>query len=92
MACIRGVPLSGEKLGEQTFDGTSEVALFPGDLPADPHQLLLPGADTAQSAVQFIRFRPPRLARLPWVAGEPQPWPHVRLDRALQFLIGDRLS
>ena len=92
MACIRGVPLSGQKLGEQTFDGTSEVALFPGDLPADPHQLLLPGADTAQSAVQFIRFRPPRLARLPWVAGEPQPWPHVRLDRALQFLIGDRLS
>ena len=92
MACIRGVPLAGQRIGNQTFDGKSEVALFPGDLPADPRQLLVPGPDSASGAVQFIRFRPPRLARLPWVAGDPQPWPHVRLDRALQFLIGDRLS
>ena len=92
MACIRGVPLAGQRIGNQTFDGKSEVALFPGDLPADPRQLLVPGPDSAPGAVQFIRFRPPRLARLPWVAGDPQPWPHVRLDRALQFLIGDRLS
>ena len=34
---------------------------------------------------RFVRFRPPLTQR-----GEPAP--QIRLDRALQFLIGDRLA
>ncbi|MFL6791390.1 MAG: YcjX family protein, partial [Bradyrhizobium sp.] len=35
------------------------------------------------------RFRPPRLER----EGNEEPaLPHIRLDRALQFLIGDRMQ
>ena len=38
---------------------------------------------------RFLRFRPPRLA----TEGENgAALPHIRLDRALQFLIGDRLQ
>src|SRR5205085_536073 len=33
---IAGVPLAGERIGGQTYDGEMEVALFPGDLPDDP--------------------------------------------------------
>jgi predicted YcjX-like family ATPase len=38
---------------------------------------------------RFLRFRPPLLE----LAGDGAPaLPHIRLDRALQFLIGDRLQ
>jgi predicted YcjX-like family ATPase len=40
--------------------------------------------------VRFVRFRPPRLTP-PASAIEHAPWPHVRLDRAIEFLIGDLL-
>lgn len=38
----------------------------------------------------FIRFRPPRLERT--AEGLTLSLPHIRLDRALQFLLGDRMS
>ena len=41
------------------------------------------------SDFRFLRFRPPLLERD--TDGEPM-LPHIRLDRALQFLIGDRLQ
>lgn len=91
LACIRGVPLPGEQVGNRRFDGRTEVALFPGDLPADPRQLLQSSTDANAHAMRFVRFRPPPLKRMPWVA-EADSWPHVRLDRALQFLIGDKLT
>ena len=41
------------------------------------------------SDFRFLRFRPPKLER----EGTEEPTlPHIRLDRALQFLIGDKLS
>jgi predicted YcjX-like family ATPase len=41
--------------------------------------------------VSFLNFRPPRLA--PASAGsEATVWPHIRLDRALDYLIGDQLQ
>jgi predicted YcjX-like family ATPase len=85
---IIGVPEAGEKIGGQTFDGVVEAAVFPGELPADPMAIFkgdaiaLPEADNDW---RFVRFRPPLTAR-----GEPAP--QIRLDRALQFLIGDRLA
>jgi predicted YcjX-like family ATPase len=40
--------------------------------------------------VRFVRFRPPRIERT--AEGVSLSLPHIRLDRALQFLIGDRLA
>ncbi len=36
LPCIVGTPLQGERVGGIVFDGKTETALFPGDLPADP--------------------------------------------------------
>src|SRR5262249_59267636 len=33
---IAGVPLAGERIGGETYDGEMEIALFPGDLLEDP--------------------------------------------------------
>lgn len=85
---IVGVPLPGETVAGATFDGRREAAVFPGDLPADPRQVLdrnLPRRAT------FPRFRPPRLITAT-SRGELPPAPHIRLDRALDFLIGDWLE
>jgi predicted YcjX-like family ATPase len=93
---ILGTPLAGEVANGETFDGNTEVATFPGDLPADLERLFdgdafrglsTSGADGAD--FRFLRFRPPLLDR--GGTGEPA-LPHIRLDRALQFLIGDRLQ
>jgi predicted YcjX-like family ATPase len=68
-----------------------EVALYPGNLPEDPAAILAParqgGADWNDAAYRLTRFAPPRLALAP---GEGLP--HIRLDRAAEFLIGDRLT
>jgi predicted YcjX-like family ATPase len=94
---ILGTPMSGETADGEVFDGNTEVATFPGELPEDP-QAMFEG-ETAFSGLangqgegtdfRFLRFRPPRLAP----EGENEATlPHIRLDRALQFLIGDRLQ
>jgi hypothetical protein len=93
---ILGTPAPGESAGSEIFDGNTEVATFPGDLPADPEALFNGEAFRGLSSTQadkadfrFLRFRPPLLER--GGSGEPA-LPHIRLDRALQFLIGDRLQ
>jgi predicted YcjX-like family ATPase len=89
---ITGTPLAGEALGEDRFDGEAEVASFPGDLPEDPAALFdgFKGlAATPEADYRFLRFRPP--PGEPGRAGTPT-LPHIRLDRALQFLLGDRLA
>ncbi len=89
LACIVGVPMPGERIGERTFNGREEAAVFPGDLPEDPHEALRPGA--APAGLHFVRFRPPRLLP-PGPDGEAPALPHIRLDRALDFLLGDWLA
>jgi uncharacterized protein len=95
---IIGTPAAGETAGGRVFDGTSEVAVFPGDLPDNADELFRADSEifrglTASSAEEadyrFLRFRPPLLERTE--DGIPA-LPHIRLDRALQFLIGDRLQ
>jgi hypothetical protein len=86
--CIVGVPQKGEALGDQTFDGETEVAVFPGDLPEDPAQAL---DGSLEGALRFVRFRPPVIAA-PRPLMPAAPFPHIRLDRTLEFLIGDRLA
>jgi uncharacterized protein len=92
---IIGTPAPGETANGETFDGETEVATFPGDLPADPEELFnggfrgLSSTASEQADFRFLRFRPPLLER---TASDEPALPHIRLDRALQFLIGDRLQ
>ena len=66
------------------------AAFYPGDLPEDPGAILGPAQDGAtrwlDAEYQKMRFAPAALALKP---GDGPP--HIRLDRALEFLIGDRL-
>ncbi|MBN8998304.1 MAG: YcjX family protein [Rhizobiales bacterium] len=85
---IIGTPLPGERVDGETFDGRTEIAFFPGDLPDDPDSVSQDGS--AHAPLRFVRFRPPALERT--AEGVTLSLPHIRLDRALQFLIGDRLA
>ena len=59
----------------------SEAAIFPGDLSNDPNKAL---DGRLEGHLKFLRFRPP--------LHKGATFPHIRLDRAIEFLIGDRLS
>jgi predicted YcjX-like family ATPase len=89
---------AGAEAARTMSDGMTEVAVFPGELPDDPDTVFAPdaapfrgltvvGAD--ETDFRFVRFRPPPLETA--ADGTPA-LPHIRLDRALQFLIGDRLT
>jgi predicted YcjX-like family ATPase len=93
---LLGTPAPGETANGETFDGSTEVATFPGDLPADPDELFngagfrgLSSTPADNSDYRFLRFRPPLLEH---DGADTPAFPHIRLDRALQFLIGDRLQ
>ncbi|MGE0233764.1 MAG: YcjX family protein, partial [Flavobacteriaceae bacterium] len=87
----------------QSFTGEKEIAICPGDLPEKPKSLFQQVESHSQAVesdseaagtagggeYRFIRFRPPLVT--PSEDGAYH-LPHIRLDRALQFLIGDRLK
>ena len=83
---IVGTPMAGEKLNGVSYDGRKEIALFPGDLPERPDSLFEDGAPVA---LNFLRFMPPQ--KLDRNAEGSVVLPHIRLDRALEFLFGDWL-
>jgi predicted YcjX-like family ATPase len=87
LPAIIGTPIPGEDVGGKTFDGSTETAVFPGDLPDDTDAVF---AGNGAVDVRFVRFRPPRLERT--AEGLTLSLPHIRLDRALEFLFGDRLA
>jgi predicted YcjX-like family ATPase len=75
-----------------------EAAVFPGELPEDPAALLASAAaakpgnappDWPGASFAAVRFAPPRWHG-PGVDGDGPP--HLRLDAALEFLIGDKLE
>lgn len=77
------VAVEGEQIpalrGERLSDG-EPLTLYPGDVPAR-----LPGAEFwQQQPFQFEQFRP-RIMTFD------TPLPHIRMDAALEFLIGDKL-
>ena len=78
--CVRGTLL----------DSGKQVVLYPGELPEDPMQLLNPAREGAHkwldAQYQLMDFAPAVLHLKP---GEGPP--HIRLDKAAEFLIGDRL-
>ena len=67
-----------------------QAAFYPGELPADPAALLHPARDGAQNWLDgdyaIMSFAP-----APMTARPGDGPPHIRLDRAAEFLIGDRL-
>ena len=81
-------PLPGETVDGRIFDGSTEIAMFPGDLPDNPESVFEEPGGTSMP-LQYVRFRPPRLERT--AEGLTLSLPHIRLDRALEFLLGDRL-
>jgi predicted YcjX-like family ATPase len=82
--CVRGTLLNE--------DGSrgKQAAFYPGALPDDPARLLTPARQGAEKWLdadyQVMRFAPAPLTLRP---GDGPP--HIRLDRAAQFLFGDRL-
>ncbi|MEP3330625.1 YcjX family protein [Sedimentitalea sp.] len=78
--CVRGRLLESGKA----------AAFYPGELPLDPTQLLGPARNGDEGWLdadyQVMSFAPAPLELRP---GDGPP--HIRLDRAAQFLIGDRL-
>lgn len=78
--CVRGALLETGK----------QAAFYPGDLPEDPNHVLTPAREGAENWLdgdyQVMNFAPARLKLKP---GEGPP--HIRLDRAAEFLIGDCL-
>ncbi|NNE53922.1 MAG: YcjX family protein [Sulfitobacter sp.] len=72
------------------LESGKEAAFYPGDLPGDPAHLLNPALQGAEKWLdqdyQIMRFAPAPLELRP---GDGPP--HIRLDRAVEFLIGDRL-
>jgi predicted YcjX-like family ATPase len=68
-----------------------EAAMFPGTLPEHPAAILSPAREGVGiwegTDYKVSGFAPPKLALGP---GEGPP--HIRLDRAAEFLIGDRLA
>jgi len=81
LECIAGTPEKGQVLGGTEFDGETEAAIFPGDLPEDPKKAI---DGSLEGALKFLRFRPPE--------SDGKVFPHIRLDRTIEFLIGDRLA
>lgn len=76
------------------LDTRREAAIFPGSLPEDPRPLFAATADPGtipsdwpDATYAAIRFAPPA-----WGPDAGDGPPHIRLDRAIDFLIGDRLE
>jgi uncharacterized protein len=62
-------------------EGDKPIALFPGEVPVD-----IPAPeDWVEGRFNFVEFKPPRLNN-----AQTSGWPHIRMDRALEFLLGDK--
>ena len=68
-----------------------QAAFYPGALPSDPAKLLAPARDGSEKWLDgdyaIMAFAPAEIELRP---GEGPP--HIRLDKAAEFLIGDRLT
>lgn len=78
--CVRG----------QLQETGKQAAFYPGELPEDPNKLLSPARNGAERWLdgdyEIMSFAPSELTLKPGFGP-----PHIRLDQAAQFLIGDRL-
>jgi len=63
------------------LESEQPIALFPGEVPVD---IPLP-EEWVEGRFHFLEFKPPRLSH-----ANGRGLPHIRLDRALEFLLGDK--
>ena len=67
-----------------------QALMYPGELPTDPARILAPARDGAarwlDADYALMAFAPARSHQAPGMGP-----PHIRLDRAAEFLIGDQL-
>ena len=63
------------------IDSDKPIALFPGEVPVE---VPMP-EDWIEGRFHFLEFKPPRLANV-----HGSGLPHIRFDRALEFLLGDK--
>ncbi|WP_341367449.1 YcjX family protein [Yoonia sp. BS5-3] len=72
------------------LENGKQAAFYPGKLPSDPAHLLAPARDGSETWLDadysIMNFAPAPLTLRP---GDGPP--HIRLDKAAQFLLGDRL-
>jgi uncharacterized protein len=87
LKAVAGTPEKGEKVDGDIFDGLSDAAIFPGDLPERVESIL--NSAISQGSLRFPRFRPPLVQAD--AGGRMPSLPHIRLDRAMEFLMGDCL-
>ncbi len=71
-------------------DSGKSAAFYPGALPADPMRLIGPARDGAETWLD-VDYAIMRLAAAELRLKPGEGPPHIRLDRAADFLIGDRL-
>jgi uncharacterized protein len=88
LKAVAGTPETGEYVADERFDGETEAAIFPGELPKTPSEVFQGAVEPG--SLRFPRFRPPKIPVD--AAGRQGRLPHIRLDRALEFLLGDRLA
>ena len=74
----------------ELLESGKQAAFYPGALPTDPQHLLGPARDGQEAWLdadyQVMRFAPASLTLRP---GDGPP--HIRMDKAAEFLIGDRI-
>ena len=99
IASVRATVEETRKHGGETLDcvrGTlletgKSAAMYAGELPEDPAQLLKPAKDGAEGWLDqdyaVMAFAPAEINLRP---GDGPP--HIRLDRATEFLLGDRIT
>jgi len=63
------------------IDSEKPVALFPGEVPVEVPM----SEEWVEGRFNFMTFKPPRLANV-----HGSGLPHIRVDRALEFLLGDK--
>ena len=72
------------------LENGKQAAFYPGALPDDPAQLLAPARSGAENWLDadyaVMRFAPAPIMRKPGDG-----LPHIRLDKAAEFLLGDKL-
>lgn len=90
---IVGIPIHKDQ-ETNMGDLNPEQVIFPGDLP-NSLQAYFSSLDKTSEKTQsrdlnLVPFHPPRLEYNDITSKNP--WPHIRLDRAIEFLIGDKVS
>ena len=85
---IVGTPIAGETINDELFDGQRVTAIYPGEIPSDPKDII-PIEAGSEPPINIVRFRPPLIEEK---NGSLPSLPHIRLDRAIQYLIGDKLA